>query len=243
VRTAEDFMNLPQFRLVGDAIDSGLLGEVTRAAMSRVGYHYHALALLRSWLGLRLPSFASARRNPVEGIDIEYRFAGGSTGAVFEPYRKAEGSFSVVGTKATVSGLAMGDDSDVNAPDDSLPDGAAARVVRVEGADGLTGFKIIGLEKALEISVTHLRRLRDMGLEDDCEFNLLRIDGLCRIISSLWQPDGLNERYRLEDAMADFLVSRVARRIPRVIIPRRANLNTVDLVNSVVGRARLAVAS
>ena len=82
-------------------------------------------------------------------------------------------------------------------------------------------------------SIPSLAPLRAMGLEDDSEFNLLRADGLCQIISSMWSPHPLNSAYRLQDAMADGLVSTMSRALPWWPMPRSAQRNVVDLVESV----------
>jgi hypothetical protein len=239
IRVAEDFMNLPQFRLVGNAIEAGLLGEIARLHMTQFGYRYHALALLRSWLDFRSPSFARSRRAPEAGVDIEYRFGGGAIGEVAEPYRKAEGSFSAVGSRATVTGHPMGYDLPYLEASDTTPaqqPPTSGRLVRVEDTSGLTGFQIVGLGDPIETAIPNLARLRVMGLEDDCEFNLLRVDGLSKVISSLWEPDPVNSRYRLEDAIADLLVSAAARRVGWLAAPHTAKRNFVDLLDTVIGR-------
>ena len=56
------------------------------------------------------------------------------------------------------------------------------------------------------------------------------------MISSLWAPDPVNTRYRLEDAMADLLVSAAARRVGWLPAPHTANRNVVDIVDAVIGR-------
>jgi hypothetical protein len=239
VRVAEDFMNLPQFRLVGKLIEDGTLGDITEVRMSHVGYRYHALALVRSWLGFQAPSFVRSRRAPEGGVDIEYRFARGAIGEVREPYEQAVGSIAAMGTRAMVSGHPMGHDIGDPPPLDSEHASQrqpCGRLARVEDATGLVGFEVVGLGKPVETHVTHLARLRAMSLEDDSEFNLLRVDGLCRVISSLWAPDPVNTRYRLEDAMADLLVSSAARRIGWLPAPHMAKRNIVDLVDAVIGR-------
>jgi hypothetical protein len=101
-------------------------------------------------------------------------------------------------------------------------DGTYGYLERLEDDDGLTGFQIVGLGAEAATSVPLLPRLRAMGLEDDSELNLIRIDGLCRIISSLWAQDLVNTEYRLTDAMADFLVSGAARRLPWWPVPQIA---------------------
>jgi hypothetical protein len=243
VRVAEDFMNLPQFRLMGKLIEEGVLGDINKVQMSQVGYRYHALALVRSWLGFQAPSFVRSRRAPAGGVDIEYRFARGAIGEVLEPYEQAVGTIVAQGTRATVGGHPMGYDIDDAGPPDAkraqLPCG---RLARMEDATGLVGFEVVGLGEPVETRVPTLARLRSMGLEDDSEFNLLRVDGLCQVISSLWEPDPVNSRYRLEDAMADLLVSSAARRIGWLPAPHTAKRNVVDLVNTVIGRVGPAAA-
>jgi hypothetical protein len=106
----------------------------------------------------------------------------------------------------------------------------------VEDTTGLTGFQIVGLGDPIETDIPNLARLRAMGLEDDCEFNLLRVDGLSKVISSLWEADPVNTRYRLEDAIADLLVSAAARRVGWLAAPHTAKRNVVDLLDTVIGR-------
>ncbi|MCX2933624.1 hypothetical protein ORI20_25465 [Mycobacterium sp. CVI_P3] len=222
IRVGEDFMNMPQYRLVGNAIRAGALGEVSRVALSEMGYRYHALALVRSWLDLLPPSSARSRRVP-GGVDIDYRFRGGKIGEVHEPYRQGEGSFVVTGSKAVLAGHPMGH---------PIPDTRGAKLVRIEDDNGLTGFEIDGLGTPMKIGLPYHATLGAMGLEDDSEFNLLRIDGLSQVIASLWKTGGqersdpgsgsdpVNTRYRLEDAVADNLVSWAARAIPWLPTPR-----------------------
>lgn len=239
VRVAEDFMNLPQFRLIGTLIEDGLLGDITKVRMSQVGYRYHALALVRSWLRFQAPSFVRSRRAPEGAVDIEYRFVRGAIGEVLEPYRQAVGSIAAVGTRAMVTGHPMGHDIGDPGPPNAKRAGrplACGRLARVEDATGLVGFEVRGLGEAVGTNITHLPRLRTMSLEDDSEFNLLRVDGLCQVISSLWGPDPVNTRYRLEDAMADLLVSSAARRIGWLPAPHTAKRNVVDMVDAVIGR-------
>jgi hypothetical protein len=216
IRVGEDFMNMPQYRLVGDAIRSGALGEVSRISMSEMGYRYHALALLRSWLDLLPPTSARSQR-VAGGVNINYRFRGGKTGEVREPYRQGEGSFTVTGSKAVLTGHPMGYE---------IPDAQGARLVRLQDDTGLAGFAIDGLGTPMKIDLPHHAAINAMGLEDDSEFNVLRIDGLSQVISSLWTAGGqersdpgsgydpVNTRYRLEDAVADNLVSWAARAVP-----------------------------
>lgn len=238
IRAAEDFMNLPQFRLIGSLIDSGALGDIRAIQMSQVGYRYHALALLRSWLGFRSPTYARSKPVGEGSVDIKYRFPGGAICKVLEPYRKAEGWFAVAGTRGAIAGHPMGHGADEPLGPEATNAGKTGRLIRVEDSAGLVGFEIVGLDTTLSTEVPNLPRLREMGLEDDCEFNLLRIDGLSLIISSLWAPDLVNERYRLEDAMADLLVSAAARRLPWVMAPHTHTSNAVDLVGSAAMRFR-----
>jgi predicted dehydrogenase len=230
VRVAEDFMNLPQFRLVGKVIESGAVGDVVRIRLENMGYRYHALALLRSWLGFPLVRSAQCRWSRGGAVNIVYRFPGGVTGEVIEPFTGADGPFEVVGTQASISGHSMGHAI-------AGADGATARLERLEDNGTLSGFQVVGFRDEMTTSVPSLAPLRAMELEDDSEFNLLRVDALSHIISSLWSPDPLNSAYRLQDAMADGLVSVTSRALPWWPTPRRGDSNLVDLVESASLRA------
>jgi hypothetical protein len=235
IRVAEDFMNLPQFRLVAGLIDSGALGDVKHLRLTNMGFRYHALALLRSWLAFALVRSAHIRRWRGGVVDMVYRFPGGVTGEVIEPYTRAEGSLEVVGTRASITGHMMGyriGNRGAPVGDQGGVDRACGRLERLEDETGLFGFQIVGLGTDITTSVPFLARLRAMGLEDDSEFNLLRVDGLCQVISSLWLPDPVNTKYRLQDAMTDALVSLLARGLPWWPIPQIAGRNLVDLVES-----------
>ncbi len=228
VRVAEDFMNLPQFRLVGKVIESGVIGDVVRIRLESMGYRYHALALLRSWLGFPLVRSSRCRWSRGGAVDIVYRFPGGVTGDVIEPFTGADGPFEVVGTRGSITGHSMG--HAVSGADDG-------RLERLEDETGLCGFRVVGVgaeTNAIKTSVPSLVPLRAMGLEDDSEFNLLRVDALRQIIVSLWSPDPLNSAYRLQDAMADGLVSVTSRALPWWTTPRVGKRNLVDLVESVL---------
>ena len=101
-------MNLPQFRLVGEAIAAGALGNVVHIRLESMGYRYHALALLRSWLGFPLVRSAQCRWGRGGAVNIVYRFPGGVTGEVIEPFTGADGPFEVIGTRASIAGHSMG---------------------------------------------------------------------------------------------------------------------------------------
>ena len=229
VRVAEDFMNLPQFRLVGKAIAAGAVGDVVHIRLESMGYRYHALALLRSWLGFPLVRSAHCRWSRGGAVNIVYRFPGGVTGEVIEPFTGAEGPFEVIGTRASITGHSMGHAI-------TGADGAAGQLERLEDNNTLSGFQLVGVGDEMTTRLPSLTPLRAMGLEDDSEFNLLRVDALCQIISSLWLPDPLNSAYRLQDDMADGLVSVTSRALPWWPMPRRADRNVVDLVESVYSR-------
>lgn len=231
VRVAEDFMNLPQFRLIGKVIASGAIGDPVRIRVESMGYRYHALALLRSWLDFPDVRSAQSRNKRGGAVDIVYRFPGGATGEVIEPFTGSDGVFEVVGTRGCVAGHSMGHPID----DHHAPAGAAGRPVgrleRIQDEHGLSGFRVVGLGAEIaEITepVPAMARLRAMGLEDDSEFNLVRVDALCNVISSLYSPDPLNTRYRLQDGMADALVSHASR--ARWPLPQVAGPNVAKLV-------------
>jgi hypothetical protein len=212
VRVAEDFMNLPQYRLVGDVIRAGHFGEVTLVRQTTMGYEYHALALARSWMGLAVPGWARS-----SGERVGYRFASGRA-EVIGPYRQGEVSFFVEGSKGTLEGHPMGAPLRVEGP----------CLARFESDGVLGGFEITGLDAKLTVP---MKQLQSLPLEDLTEFNLLRVDGLEQIITSVWAPDGVNENYRVEDAITDKLLSAAVRRglplVPNVISRRLRSVSAL----------------
>ncbi|OBA89883.1 hypothetical protein A5662_23610 [Mycobacteriaceae bacterium 1482268.1] len=234
VRVAEDFMNMPQFRLVEKVIDSNALGDVVHLRLTNMGWAYHALALSRSWLRFPLVRSARSHRRGRGEVDITYRFPNGVTAEVIEPYTRGEGFFEVVGRRASLAGHMMGFGLGNSAGSlDQTAVGARGRLERLEDENGLSGFQIVGLDGGdITTGIPFLPRLRAMNLEDDSEFNLIRIDGLCQVISSLWSPDPVNSKYRLQEAMTDVVVSFLARVFPWWPVPRIAGHNLVDLLES-----------
>ena len=178
-----------------------------RIRLESMGYRYHALALIRSWLGFPHVRSSRCRWSRGGAVDIVYRFPGGVTGEVIEPFTGADGPFEVVGTRGSITGHSMG--HAVSGAEDG-------RLERLEDDTGLFGLSGgVGAEtNEIKTSVPSLVPLRAMGLEDNSEFNLLRVDALRQIIVSLWSPDPLNSAYRLQDAMADGLVSVTSRALP-----------------------------
>ena len=114
--------------------------------------------------------------------------------------------------------------------------GAPLALARVEDEDGLLrGFRIDGAAPDVECGLDHLERLRSLPIVDRAEFNLVKVDGLCHIIRSLWEHDDLNGAYRYRDAMGDALMSQLGRTVPWA--PDPASLVGSSLVDT-LGRVR-----
>lgn len=102
VTVAEDFIRYPQFGLLLDAVNSGVIGRVQRVEMSRIGYSYHGLALLRMFFDrARVERLRRAPRLPGERLRLALELEGGGLGLFSYPYSRSEGFVEITGTGGT----------------------------------------------------------------------------------------------------------------------------------------------
>jgi len=103
VLVAEDFIRYPQFTLLTQAAEQGALGTVERVDMSRIGYSYHGLALLRRFFGYaRIDKMGKAPCLPGENLRIAMEFGGERTGLFSYPYSRDDGQIEIEGSERSL---------------------------------------------------------------------------------------------------------------------------------------------
>lgn len=202
----EDYMNFPQFELARRAVKAGVIGKPVSATLDRIGYRYHGLALIRSLAGF--PKVRSSRRFAGAGREtVRYILEGGFEASVLGPYER-RGRLVLQGSE----GVLVHDDGEPEAP--AIP--GAWKIVPDRGTGGTIGqFALTdpaGKPADPGVPTPEIAQMAAMAFPDKSEVNLSRGWGLVRVLRSVMQPDGLNDRYGARDALYDSTISRIASR-------------------------------
>jgi hypothetical protein len=239
VLVTEDYMNFPQFRLVREAAENGLVGSLYSATLLNIGYFFHGLALIRSLAG-----FPHVWRSRVERVgrfatQITYHLRGGFKASVVGPYRPdRNGGLLLEGTSGIISDCAS-DGRWGNA------EGRTHYTVRRNLEDGhLIGFKIESdtEEMIRNLDLPELREMRAMSFEDKSELNLCRGCGLIEVFRALVEPHNFNHAYSFRDGLYDSFVSRLADRgllpVDPLVLAGSNVMSLLRAVGSVQGARR-----
>jgi hypothetical protein len=208
VAVAEDYMNFPHFALIRKVVREGLIGKPLAATLYNVGYAYHGLALIRSFVGFR--SAIRSWRNPVGafGRHVNYRFADGFRAFVIGPYRReGNGGIIVEGSRGVITEVAsdrIGGDP-MHRP--------IFRISKIYHNDFVSGFSVDdGARRLDRIDNPEIAMMREMDFADKSEFNLLKCCGLIAVFRSLIEPDPINSNYGYPNALYDSFAARLADR-------------------------------
>jgi hypothetical protein len=203
VTIAEDYMNFPQFRLLREAVSLGLIGKPSHFALFNIGYLYHGLALMRSFVGFA--PVKSSWRQPmgVAGTLVGYSFDDGLSATVIPPYRRhAAGGFVLDGANGAITDFLH----DLDASE------ARRKYILSKRFESgvLAGFELRGAEHHLSIDLPMLEQQRKLPFEDKSDLNLCRGCGLADVFRSLSEPRSINHAYGVKNALYDSFVSRRA---------------------------------
>lgn len=213
VTVTEDYMNFPRFSLIRQVVRSGLIGELKRITLNNIGYLYHGLALLRSFVGFGAVVDAWSKRVGHNAVIVGYEFADGFSATVVGPYRRhTTGGIVVEGTAGVISEFPF----DQQAATAAKPVYLLSRIA----TDGLlSGFEIRGPSQLVSLDLDAMRQMRRMPFTDKSDLNLERGCGLIDVFRALIEPHNLNHDYRVEDAFYDGFVSRRAEAGERPLDP------------------------
>ena len=196
VVVTEDYMNFPTFDLMRRAIAGGLVGKLQSATLNNIGYLYHGLALVRSFVGLSRVTSARLVASEGDSKTVQYGFPGGFQATIVGPYRGMDGTIVLEGSSGILSDarsspcaskafyrLALERD----------PDGHIARIAIVDAVGGQ--------ETPYSVSLPLVSRMAALDFPDKSDLNLLRGCGLGAVFSSILVPDGTQRDLRTRERL------------------------------------------
>lgn len=208
VLVAEDYMNFPSFALLRRAVLDGLIGKLHGVALNNIGFLYHGLALIRSFVGFERAKGTWARTAGCSDI-VGYSFDNGYKAIVVGPYRRhSTGGITIEGEKGVLTDFSG---------DRALGIGGNRPVYSLtshRASDGLLiGYSIEGDDSAdYRVNLPAIRTMADMDIADKSDLNLLRGCGLMHVFRALHEPANLNNAYGASNAVYDSFLPRIAAR-------------------------------
>jgi Oxidoreductase family, NAD-binding Rossmann fold len=204
VIVAEDYMNFPRFALIRSVVEKGKIGPLRSLTLYNIGFQYHGLALIRSFVGF--DPVVQSWRKPLSSRAsvIGYAFDGDVSATVVGPYRRhSTGGIFVEGHTGFISEFPI--------DKESAPPDKKAFVLSKLTTDGLlSGFEIRGESEAFSVDLDDMRRMRALDFADKSDLNLERGCGLINVFRSLLDFRNFNRNYGAADAFYDCFVSRRA---------------------------------
>ena len=201
VTVTEDYMNFPPFTLLRQFAAAGHIGPIRSLVLNQIGFLYHGLALIRSFVGFG--PVLNATRHPIGGDAwvVSYEFRDEFRASVIGPYRRhTAGGLTLEGTHGIVTEFA--------ADLDAAKKPAFLLRPSIDGA--LSGYEIVGTDFRRSVDLPAIRALRAMAFEDKSDLNLLRSCGLGDVFRSIAHERNLNNLYGVANAFYDGFVSRRA---------------------------------
>jgi hypothetical protein len=213
VTVTEDYMNFPRFALVRETVRRGVIGELRSVTLTNIGYLYHGLALIRSFVGFDRAKTAWSRKIGASVSVVGYEFDGGFSAAVVGPYRRhVTGGILVEGSRGIITEFPI--------DRDFVAHGRQTYVMSRTTHDGhLSGFAIQGGGHEASIDLPFMRQMRAMNFPDKSDLNLERGCGLIEVFRVLIDFRNLNSGYSAEEACYDSFASRRAESEERPLDP------------------------
>ncbi|MGB0411023.1 MAG: Gfo/Idh/MocA family oxidoreductase [Pikeienuella sp.] len=207
VTVTEDYMNFPSFDLVRKAVRDGVIGEVRGLVLNHIGFRYHGLALIRSFVDFE-PVKASRVHKLGNGPHsvVSYFFASNLRASVVGPYRKhlpGSGGLVVEGTNGGIS--------EFEADGKLRTLGKPTLVLRpiTEGGN-MIGYEIAGRNALYRQEFADVIAMREMDFPDKSDMNLLRGQGLAEVFRSVASHWNINQAYGYKNAFYDAFACRLA---------------------------------
>jgi hypothetical protein len=202
VTVGEDHMNFPFHALTRKAVAEGLIGRPRSLSLFQIGYLYHGLSIIRSFVGFAPATSSWRKQLGSHGNVIGYEFANGFRATMVGPYRRQDkvGGILVEGTEGMIS----------ESSQDAITMGRNKQMfllqpLRPEGV--LTGYRLASPEREMILDLPHLATMCGMNLADKSEINLIQNCALIDVILSVFHHQNLNCSYGYENGIYDSIAS------------------------------------
>lgn len=205
VVVTEDYMNFPQFTLLRNVISTGIIGELKSITLNNIGFYYHGLALIRSFIKFE-PVVNSSVFDLNDHLSVvKYDFINGLTASVIGPYRQhTAGGIFVEGSKGIITEF----------PTDAIFASRGKAVYQLKkrytNNDIVSGFEISGGNFSQVLETPDIQKMYNMNVADKSALNLERGWGLIEVLKSLYDFRTINSQYSFQNAFYDSFVSRRA---------------------------------
>jgi predicted dehydrogenase len=206
VIVTEDYLNYPQFGVMREVIQSRVLGEIKNITLSHTGYRHHALAVIRSFVGLK--KVWSIKHNSKNTTRLS--FPGGISATITEPYQRLDGWVKIEGSKGTL--LYDPKEGYTGQIDDSwliLKENICQNTI---ATFELNGFVIPEARQP-----KYFAQLKQLKIEDTSNFNTFKTCGLIDVFESIY-IDNDARPYTWQQALYDTALSKFiwkVKRLPR----------------------------
>ncbi|ALU45844.1 Gfo/Idh/MocA family oxidoreductase [Pseudoalteromonas rubra] len=204
VVVTEDYLNYPQFGVMREVIVNNVLGEIKNITLSHTGYRHHALAVVRSFVGLK--KVWSIKRNSKNTTTLS--FSDGVSATIIEPYQRLDGWVKIEGSKGTLLYDPQGgytgqiDDSYLILKESVSPSGIAT-------------FELNRLSIPSTRQPKHFATLKQLEIEDTSDFNTFKSCGLIDVFESIY-VDNDARPYTWQQALYDTALSKFIWKVKRL---------------------------
>jgi predicted dehydrogenase len=202
VVSSEDAIALPPVATARDILQRGDIGELRSVCLFHSGWRNHALASLRSFVGMRRPSRITVRRWNPKWSETRVRF-GGVRASVIQPHVHGNGRLLVVGERGAIV------DYETDRSD-------AIRIGYVVDGGVYRGSTIDGERVESERDERFFTNLPRSGLPNPTLDNMFKIRGFMELVAEVNQErPGL--AYDAYDSIYDHQAMRLAERLPAFV--------------------------
>lgn len=198
VLVAEDYPAFPEFKLMQLAIKSGLIGNVRHVHLLNAGWSYHGFSLIRKLLDYPPLLWMWATGFYGEKAEVTFRFMGGKTGVLVDPFDFKQRRILVAGDRGVVANY-------------KLEDATAFHLESVRDVRNIPHYRIAGRDnQTLTYTPAHYERLASLNARRDGvdDFHMQKTLGLIDLIEEFFA--GADRRYGYVQGLTDHLLSKLA---------------------------------
>ncbi|MGH2784117.1 MAG: hypothetical protein ACRDJ1_02540 [Actinomycetota bacterium] len=199
---SEDSIALPPIATARRLIEEGAIGRVRSVHLFHAGWRNHAMASIRSLIGMRKPSRITVRRWNEKWSETRFRFPGGVRASVVQPHIHGNGRMLVVGDRGAIV--------------DYETDRSEAIRIGYRLEDGVfRGVTVDGEPAGSELDRRFVENL-PRAIPNPTLDNMFKIRGFMELVAAV-HDERSPYAYEALDAIYDHQSMRVAERLPAFV--------------------------